>query len=190
MFVPKNLFSQVHGSLSEKSPVRTYESEGEDDSSSSSVTGGTQTPPASQRLGIGNDNHSMKSHTPQSIKSEHNATANHTRSPSVASVVHPTNMGSHLGGNIPGSTLTCMPSTSPYGNSPNLPAPPPPPTIAAPFNPHTHHPNAHHLLYQHHPGNDWYQAAAVAAATTPTDPMNFNHFSHHQHHLMHHATAY
>lgn len=62
------LTQQIHGSVGEKSPTHTYESEGEEDSSSSSViTSGAQTPPS--RLG---DNISIKSHTPSlSIKSEH-----------------------------------------------------------------------------------------------------------------------
>lgn len=174
-------FLQVHGSLGEKSPAHTYETEGEDDTSSSSeITGGTQTPPSTNRLGLGSENHSMKSQTPLSIKSEHSSsTTAHTRSPSAATMVQSPYSGSH-------NTFSCMPSTPPYGNSPNLPVPPP-------GSAHFNHPNPHALLYQHHhhSSNEWYQAAAVAAASSPTDPMShLNHFSHHQHHLIHHTTAY
>lgn len=124
---------------------------------------------------MNSDNHSMKSHTPLSIKSEHsNSTAIHTRSPSAATIVHSPYTGSH-------NTLTCMPSTPPYGNSPNLPVPPP-------GSAHFNHPNAHALLYPHPSSNEWYHAAAVA---TPSDPMShLSHFSHQHHQLLHHTAAY
>lgn len=106
---------QVHGNLDEKSPTHTYDSEGEDDSSSSSA--GTQTPPVSNRLGLNtaSDNHSMKSHTPLSIKSEH--ASSHNRSPSAATMashINSSGANTNLGG-----SLSCMSSTSPYG-TPNM----------------------------------------------------------------------
>lgn len=202
---------QVHGSLGDKSPEHTYDSdnEAEEDSSTSSVTGGNQTPPVNGRLGL--DNASMKSHTPLSVKSEHSAGNHHNRSPSAATMA--SNVSGHLSGlssmGSPSSGLTGISSTSPYGSNLSQSAAAAAaatsvhhhlhqsPVNNASMLVHPHHHQTHPLLYQHHhhhhpaaAANDWYQAAAVAAAT-PTDPMNhLNHFSHHQHHLMHHATAY
>lgn len=177
---------QVHGSLGEKSPTHnTFDSDNEDDSSSSSIiTGGTQTPP---RLGLNNDAHSVKSHTPLSIKSEQSIrnehSAAHTRSPSSGAMA-PSSSNNNLCGT---TSLTSMPSTSPYTmNTANL-GPPHPQLSASHFN------HANPLLYQHHhhnlhhPSSEWYHSAAVAAP--PPDINHLNHFNSH-HHLMHHATAY
>lgn len=183
------LFSnQVHGSLGEKSPPQhTYDSENEDDSSESSIiTGGAQTPPSANRLGH-TDAHSLKSHTPLSIKSEHSSTAAHTRSPSSGAMAPSNNNNnSSNNNNLIGSTsLAGMPPVSPYGVNSNLAPPPLTPSH------HFNHPNAllYHQHHHHHPSNDWYHSAAVAAVAPPTDINHLNHFNHHPH-LMHHATAY
>lgn len=137
------------------------------------------------RLGIGNDAHSIKSHTPLSIKSEHSSNANHTRSPSIGTLPpnnsnnnNNNNNNNNANNNLCGTTsLTCMPSATSYAvNSTNLSAPPP---LAGHFN----HPNP--LLYhQYHNPNDWYHGAV------PPPPNDINHFNHLSHqHLMHHAHA-
>lgn len=183
------LYKQVHGSIDGKSPPHnTYESDNEDSSSSSIITGGAQTPPSANRLGHNTDAHSLKSQTPLSIKSEHSSNAAHTRSPSSGALAPSNNNSSNHNNNLT-TSLACMPSTSPYGVNSNL-APPP-----LPASHHFNHPNA--LLYHQHPGhhhhhvssNEWYNGMAVAAAAPPADINHLNPF-HHQHHLMHHATAY
>lgn len=148
-------FHQIHGSLGEKSPSHTYESDGEEDSTSSSIiTGGTQTPPT--RLG---DNHSHKTHTPLSIKSEHHS--QHNKSPLTGSSAMTANSSPYLGSHHQ--------ATSPTGsNSPMLIG---------------HH--NHHLLYHQHP-NDWYHSST---APTGDAMNHLNHFSHHHHHLAHHQTT-
>lgn len=173
-----------------KSPVHNaYDSENEDDSSSSSIiTGGAQTPPsANNRLGVNNnDSHSIKSHTPLSIKSEQSSNVANTRSPSLGSMAPSSNNSNNNNNNsninlCGTSTLASMPSTSPYSMNSNL-APPHPSGL-----PTSHYPFYQHHHAHHHPGTEWYSAAAVAAP--PPDMNHLNHFNTH-HHLMHHATAY
>lgn len=188
---------QVHGNVPcDKSPTHThnaYESENEDDSSSSSI-GGTQTPPSLNHLRIGADARSMKSHTPSSVKSEHSSNTAHTRSPSSGSLAPSlnnntisTSSSNSLQNYGTTTALTCMSSTSPYGVNANLTGPPPPP-------PHPslgpgHFNQANPLLFHHHipHPNDWLHGAAVAPP--PNDINHYTHFGHHQPYMPH-ATAY
>lgn len=183
------------------SPPYKCESENEDDSSSSS--GEAQTPPSLNRLRIAADAHSLKSHTPTSIKSEHSSHTAHTRSPSSGSMapnhinnnnsinnnnnnnINNNDSSSHPNNMCGATSLTCMASASPYAVNANLSAPPPLPHPTLPTG-HYNQPNP--LLYHHLPPPDWYHSAAVPP--TPTDINHLNHFSLHHHQQMHHATAY
>ncbi|KAJ6635406.1 Pair-rule protein odd-paired [Pseudolycoriella hygida] len=139
---------KIHGSLGEKSPSHTYESDGEEDSTSSSIiTGGTQTPPS--RLV---ENHSHKTHTPLSIKSEHHT--QHNKSPLAGGSAMATNSSPYLGSHQVTSTTA--------SNSPMLVG---------------HH--NHHLLYHQHP-NDWYPSAPTGDAMNHLN--HFSHHHHLVHH--------
>ncbi|XP_059620822.1 pair-rule protein odd-paired [Phlebotomus argentipes] len=151
---------KVHGSLGEKSPSHAYDSDGEESSSSSVITGGTQTPPT--RLAAD------KLLTPSSIKSEG----------------HGHNLGHHpLHSNNNNSKPP--PPPAPYG--PLAPHQTPPVSSASSMLVgHQHHLLYHH---SQHP-NDWYHHHHSPNAPAADTMTHLNHFSHHHlvHHGA--ATAY
>uniref|UniRef100_A0A1A9WSV1 C2H2-type domain-containing protein n=1 Tax=Glossina brevipalpis TaxID=37001 RepID=A0A1A9WSV1_9MUSC len=71
---------KVHGNVDEKSPSHGYESEGEDSSSSSIVTGGAQTPPSARLTndGLSSANGNINKSSPLSIKSEPGTSSLHS----------------------------------------------------------------------------------------------------------------
>ncbi|XP_037893479.1 pair-rule protein odd-paired isoform X2 [Glossina fuscipes] len=71
---------KVHGNVDEKSPSHGYESEGEDSSSSSIVTGGAQTPPSARLTndGLSSANGNLNKSSPLSIKSEPGTSSLHS----------------------------------------------------------------------------------------------------------------
>ncbi|XP_055637328.1 pair-rule protein odd-paired [Toxorhynchites rutilus septentrionalis] len=205
---------KVHGSLGEKSPSHNYDSEGEESSSDSIITGGTQTPPSISRL---HDSHNSSKHSSESINNNNNNSSstsnNNTKSPSSSHLLSPVGASStpsstnsalsHLSQNQHHNLHHSHHQHSHHHHLQNHPSSLAPPqlqlTPASSVSPQAsatassmlvgHH--NHPLLYhhpQHHP-NDWY------APTPPSGPdtMNhLNHFSHHHHHLVHHGptTAY
>lgn len=208
-FLIKLFFQQVHGSLvDEKSPIHQYDSEGEESTASSVVTGGTQTPPSRLQhdLKFNNNNNdtiannntktpaaSSNRFTDVTSAAQHSYHHSHLTHPhaalSHANSHHLHSHHAHQNQLAPPPQPSTTPNSSSSAPSPalNTNSPSSSQTAATASMLVGHH--NHHLLYHPQHPNDWYHP------TTPTghETMNhLNHFSHHHHHLVHHgpATAY
>ncbi|XP_055847923.1 pair-rule protein odd-paired [Episyrphus balteatus] len=181
---------KVHGNAEERLSSQGYDSEGEESSSSSILTGGAQTPPMI-RLG-----ESVANSSPISIKSECNAlgqkvigknasATNNSKSPGpiISSASY---LPSPLGV-LPSHNHQYRDSTSVLNNSPGSTALNPAPMLVTEN-------HSHHLLYhpsQHHTPSEWYPTTPSIPGESPNYALSpFGHHNHH--HLVHSgaATAY
>ncbi|XP_055923244.1 pair-rule protein odd-paired [Eupeodes corollae] len=169
---------KVHGNVEERLSSQGYDSEGEESSSSSIITGGAQTPPLNKLPETG-----VKL-SPILIKTEFNELG-------LKVIANSASRNSEL--KSPGSFISTsyLPSelgtTSVHINSPVR-------TASSPASISVSGNHSHHLLYHpspHHPTSEWYPTTTPVPAEPPNYTLNTFGPLHH-HHLVHSgaATAY